>query len=408
VGVEGAATYTFGPHELDLRTYELRRDGERVALEPQVFDVLAHLVRHRDRVVTKEELFDEVWGTRFVTESALTTRVKEARRAVGDDGSRQGVIRTVHGRGYRFVADLVEDTVAPATPGAGAASGPLSAADEQQQIRFCRSADGVRLAYAEHGSGPVLVKAANWLTHLDYDWRSPVWRHWLRTFSRTHRFIRYDERGCGLSDRDVEDFALEAWVRDLEAVVDDAGLDRFPLLGISQGAAVAIAYAVAHPDRVSHLVLYGAYARGHLAGGGTERQQRAAQVIIDLARVGWGKRNPAFRQLFSASFMPEGTAEQWQAFDELQQQSTSAENSARFLEAFFQLDVRDLAPQVTVPTLLLHCRGDLVWPFELGRRLAATIPGSRFVPLESRNHLLFENEPAWPVFVDEVERFLAS
>jgi pimeloyl-ACP methyl ester carboxylesterase/DNA-binding winged helix-turn-helix (wHTH) protein len=410
--MDGAATYAFGEHELDLRTYELRRNGTRVAMEPQVFDVLAHLVRNRDRVVTKEELFDAVWGTRFVTESALTTRLKEARRAVGDDGTRQRVIRTLHGRGYRFVADV-------ARVGTAGDGGPEQAPavdldrsagidDQQQDIRFCRSADGVGLAYAQHGDGPPLVKAANWLTHLDYDWESPVWRHWLRTFGESHRVLRYDERGCGLSDRDVDGFALEPWVRDLETVVDDAGLERFPLLGISQGAAVAIAYAVAHPERVTHLVLYGAYARGQLADGGSDRQREEAQVIIDLARVGWGRRNPAFRQIFSTSFMPEGTAEQWQAFDELQQRSTSPENAARFLEAFFRLDVRELAPHVSVPTIVLHCRRDLVWPYELGRRLAASIPGSRFVPLESRNHLIFEHEPAWPTFVDEVERFLST
>jgi pimeloyl-ACP methyl ester carboxylesterase len=218
--------------------------------------------------------------------------------------------------------------------------------------------------------------------------------------------VRYDERGCGLSDRDVDDFSLDTWVRDLEAVADDAGLERFPLLGISQGAAVAIAFAVAHPDRVSHLVLYGAYARGLLVGDTTDRHDAQARLMIDLARVGWGARSPAFRQVFTTSFMPEGSPAQWAAFDELQRRSTSPENAARFLEAFFRLDVRHLAPDVRVPTLVLHCRGDLVWPFEQGRQLSASIPGSRFVPLDSRNHLLFEDEPAWPCFVEEMERFL--
>jgi pimeloyl-ACP methyl ester carboxylesterase len=195
----------------------------------------------------------------------------------------------------------------------------------RQEIRFCRSSDDAGLAYACHGDGPVLLKVANWLTHLDHDWENPIWRHWLRELGRRYRVVRYDERGCGLSDRDVDDFSLDAWVRDLEAVVDDAGFERFPLLGISQGAAVAIAYAVAHPDRVSHLGLYGAYARGLLVGNTTDRQAAQAELMIDLARVGWGARSPAFRQVFTTSFIPDGSPDQWAAFDELQRQSTSPE-----------------------------------------------------------------------------------
>jgi len=400
--LDGAGTYVFGEHELDLRHFELRKAGQRVSIEPQVFDVLAYLVAHRDRVVPKEELLDEVWRTRFVTESTLTTRVKAARRAVGDDGTRQVVIRTLHGRGYRFVAEVTEDPGPPvASPGA-----PHSLQDGQD-IHFCRSSDGVGLAYALHGRGPVLVKAANWMTHLDYDWSSPVWRHWLQTLGSRHRVLRYDERGCGLSDWDVEEFSLDAWVRDLAAVVDDAGLDRFPLLGISQGAAVAIAYAATYPERVTKLVLYGSYASGLLVGDSSERERTAGQMVVELTRVGWGRRDPTFRQVFTSSFMPEGTLDQWTAFDDLQYRTTSPENAARFLETFFRLDVRDQARQLNVPTLVLHGRGDRVWSFEYGRRLAAEIPGSRLVPLESKNHLLLEHEPAWGTFVGEVERFLA-
>jgi pimeloyl-ACP methyl ester carboxylesterase/DNA-binding winged helix-turn-helix (wHTH) protein len=390
--------------ELDRQRFELRRGGARVAVEPQVFDVLAYLVTNRDRVVSKEELLDEVWGTRFVTPSTLSTRIKAARRAVGDDGERQRVIETIHGRGFRFVAPVTElppsgprnRTVTRTTP------------PPRQDIRFCRSSDGVGLAYATHGDGPVLVKVANWLTHLDHDWRSPVWRHWLHELGARYRVVRYDERGCGLSDRDVEDFSLEAWVRDLEAVLDDLELERVPLLGISQGAAVAIAYAVAHPDRVSHLVLYGSYALGPSAGERPTRHEEEAGLVVELAKVAWGRRHAAFRQLFTASFLPDGNAEQWKAFDELQRETTSAANASRFLDTFFHLDVRDLAPQVRAPTLVLHSRGDRVWSFDRGRELAACIPGSQFVPLESENHLLLEHEPAWRAFLEALDGFLPS
>ncbi len=233
--------FLFEDCELDLDRFELRRAGKLRPVEPQVFDLLAVLLRERRRVVPKEELLDTVWGNRFVTESALTSRVKAARQAIGDDGRGQRLIRTVHGRGYQFVAPVNEaeqsDTVAgvsPTPPG--------------QEIRFRTTADGTRLAYAASGEGPPLVKAANWLSHLDYDWESPVWRHWLVELSRRFRLVRYDERGCGLSDWDIGRFSFHDWVDDLEAVVDAAGLDRFSLLGISQGGPVAIAYAVRHPN----------------------------------------------------------------------------------------------------------------------------------------------------------------
>jgi pimeloyl-ACP methyl ester carboxylesterase/DNA-binding winged helix-turn-helix (wHTH) protein len=393
----------FGAYELDEDAFELRHDGKAVVVEPQVFEVIAYLVRHRDRLVTKEELLDEVWGTRFVTESTLTTRIKGARRALGDDGQRQEVIRTVHGRGYRFVASVSAAATAATSPAGSSAGG---SATGEQRISFCRAPDGARLAYATHGDGPVLVKAANWLTHLDHDWNSPVWQHWLTALGARHRVIRYDERGSGLSDLDADDYSMDAWVADLGAVVDDAGLDRFPLLGISQGAAVAIAYAVANPERVTKLVLFGSYAVGWLGGRSPERHRDRATAMIELARVGWGARQPAFRQLFTSSFLPGGDPGDWAAFDELQRTTTTPENAARFLDAFFRLDVSDLAERVSVPTLVLHCRGDQVWPFEQGRQLAARIPGSRFVPLDSENHLLLEREPAWQQFLSELDRFL--
>ena len=265
-----------------------------------------------------------------------------------------------------------------------------------------------RLAYATVGDGPPLVRAAHWLTHLEYDWESIVWRHWLHGLAERFRLIRYDERGCGLSDWDVAEFSIEAWVRDLELVVDAVGVERFALLGVSQGASVAIEYAARHPERVSHLVLYGGYLHGPLRRAHTDEERRAAHLMTDLAELGWGSGDRAFSQVFTARFLPDGTAEQLQAFDELQRRTTSPRNAGKFVRAFGRIDVEETAPHVTAPTLVLHARGDLLPPIEQGRRMAALIPNSRFVSLESRNHLLLEHEPAWAQFLSEVERFVSS
>ena len=278
----------------------------------------------------------------------------------------------------------------------------------RQDIRFCTSHDGVRLAYACSGEGPPLVKAANYLTHIEHDWEGPVWRHWLRALGKHHTLVRYDERGCGLSDRDIGDFSMEAWVEDLHAVVETLRLERFALLGLSQGASVCVAYAAQHPERVSHLVLYGGYARGRFNRDPTPEQRIEAETMINVMQVGWGQENPAFRQLFSTQLMPEGSAAQIQWLNELARISATPESAARMERAFYHIDVTGLASRVRAPTLVLHARHDACIPFEEGRLLAGLIPDARFVPLESKNHILSEEEPAWERFVDEVDRFLGS
>lgn len=403
--------WAFADFTLAPNRFELRRAGEVVHLEPQVFDVLALLVSRHGTVVTRTELLDRVWGTRFVADATLASRIRAARQALGDHGDEQRFIRTLRGRGYEFVAPVTHspDAAGAARPPQDPASEPMPAwASPAVEPRFCRGSDGVRIAYALTGSGPPLVKAANWMTHLGHDLDSPVWRHWLSALAAEHTLVRYDERGCGLSEWQVEDFSLDAWVADLEAVVDDAGLDRFALLGISQGAAVAIAYAVRHPERVSALVLVSGYPAGRGARATSDDLKAAARLDIELASVGWGRSDSAFRRVFAVQFFPDGPPELWDAFDDLQRQTVPPENAPRFLAAFGALDVRHLAPAVTRPTLILHGRDDQRVPFEQARALHALIPDSRLVPLPTRNHLLTEDEPAWPVLLDEIRSFLAQ
>jgi pimeloyl-ACP methyl ester carboxylesterase len=276
-----------------------------------------------------------------------------------------------------------------------------------QRIGFCEVRDGTKIAYATVGSGPPLLKAANWLNHLEFDWASPIWGRSFAAIARYRTFIRYDERGCGLSDWDVKDLSLEAFVEDLEAVAGRLGLDRFPLLGISQGCAVSIEYAVRHPERVSGLVLISGYAAGwrHLASA---EEQARREAVLTLTEVGWGTDNPAYRHIFSQTFMPDASAQDLAWFDEFQRQTTSPRNAARFQDAFGHIDVRDRLAEVRVPTIVFHSKYDQRIPLELGRAVASGIPDAHFVPLESRNHILVDHEPAWQVCLETVGRFLAE
>ncbi|HEY8380758.1 MAG TPA: alpha/beta fold hydrolase [Microvirga sp.] len=273
-----------------------------------------------------------------------------------------------------------------------------------QRISYCRAQDGVQLAWAEVGSGPPLVKAANWMNHLEYDWESPVFHSFLERLASDHTLIRYDARGNGMSDWDVENLSLDDWVSDLETVVDAAGLGRFPLLGISQGCAVSIAYAVRHPDRVSHLVLYGGFALGGRKRSAEERQRRDA--MMTLMRLGWGADEPTFRQIFTSQFIPGGAKEQVDAFNELQRRTTSPDCAARYFEVVGNIDIRELLPQVKTPALVMHARDDRMCPFEAGRQMAAAIPGARFVEFEGKNHMILPGEPAFDRFFNELQQFL--
>jgi len=274
-----------------------------------------------------------------------------------------------------------------------------------QRIRYVKSVDNVSLAWAEAGHGMPLVKAANWLTHLEYDWESPVWRHWTRFLARHFRYIRHDERGCGMTEREVGDLSFLRWVDDLERVVDAAVIERpFALLGISQGAASAVAYAVRHPRRVSHLILYGGYAVGTYRRGDEEATSKF-RAVTELMRQGWNQENPAFRQVFTSRFIPEGSAEQIEWFNELCMRTTTPAIGARLMDARGDVEARDLLAQVKVPTLVLHSARDQVVPLSEGIRLAREIPDACFIQLDSCNHVLLEHEPAWQDFQQAVLEF---
>ena len=294
---------------------------------------------------------------------------------------------------------------AATSPGAGF----LANANLKQEVRYCKAPDGVRLAYATVGNGPPILKSAHWLGHLEYDWELPISRHLLLGLAEDHTLIRYDARGNGLSDWEVREISLDAWVTDMETVADVTGLTRFPLLGFSQGCPVAITYAAGHPERVSHLILYGGFATGAnkrstLTATGRER----LAAMNTLVKQGWGADNPAFRQMFTSLLMPTANKDQADAFNELQRLSASPECAARYLETVADLTVLELLSQVRAPTLVMHVRDDSLVPIKLRRELAAGIPGARFVALPGKNHVPLDQDPGVPRLLDELKDFLKN
>jgi len=270
-------------------------------------------------------------------------------------------------------------------------------------VRFCRSTDGARIAYAAHGDGPPLVVSTCWLSHLQFDRQSPVWKHWIDDLGSFTHLVRYDERGFGLSDWDVDDFSFEHRIADLEAVVDAAGLDRFALLGMAQGGQVAIMYALRHPERVTRLILNSAYPTMIVGEDGLAMEK----AFVELIRVGWARPESEFRRVFTSLMIPGATAEQMAWLDDLQRVATSTENAIAFREARYGIDVRDVLPDLDLPTLVIQGKDERVNPFEGSRELATLIPGAQLTALDTANHILLADEPAWPVFVSEVRKFLA-
>jgi DNA-binding winged helix-turn-helix (wHTH) protein/pimeloyl-ACP methyl ester carboxylesterase len=391
-----AMVYRFGEYSLDTVKYELKHGDQKVSVEPQVFDVLRFLMENRERVVSKDDLIDAVWGGRIVSDATLSSRISAARSAVGDTGDAQSVIRTIPKRGFQFVIELEAENQTQNVP---------HSSTHRQKVKFCRSLDGTQLAYATTGSGYPLVRAGHWLTHLEYDWHSPVWRPFLNQFGRHFQVTRYDQRGNGLSDWSVATFDLDRFTEDLEAVVEAAGLEKFALYGSSQGAPISIAYAVRNPHRVSHLILHGGYALGRLVRGSIEDREQG-EALLTLIRYGWGKSGSPFLKAFSSMYIPGGTTEQIESLAELQRQTTTPENAVDIRKAIDSFDVTDLLDKISVPTLVIHARNDGVHPLDEGRKLAAGIRNSEFLMLDSNNHVILDHEPAWSELFDGIQSFV--
>lgn len=389
------ATYEFGPFRLETHERRLLRDGAAVPLTGKAFDTLALLVEGAGTLQRQQALIDRLWPDAFVEPNNLQHNISLIRRAL--KGAAGVELQTVRGEGYRLVAEVRRS----AEPSAGAA--PRA----NQRIHFCRAADGTRLAYARTGDGPTVVKAANWLSHLEFDWQGELWVRWIELLSRGRTLVRYDARGNGMSDWNPPNLNFEAYVSDLGTVLDAAGVERAPLVGLSQGAAVAAAYAARHPERVSALVLICGCARGWRVKNHPALTERFEAMMV-LMRQGWGSRNPVFRQMFTQTFFPKGPPELVDWWNELQRQTTTPENAARLLSVLGDLDIRAELPRIQAPTLVLHSRDDAVVPLSDGMELAAGIAGARFVPLDTANHVVVPGEPAWQRLVAEVDAFLAQ
>jgi pimeloyl-ACP methyl ester carboxylesterase len=379
---------------LEIAERRLLRDGRPVPLTGKAFDTLQLLVEGAGTLQQQQSLMDRLWPNIFVEQNSLQYNISLVRRVLDDAPGVE--IETVRRQGYRLIADVREASGPASDP-------PVVAAG--QRVQFCRAGDGARLAYAFLGEGPPLVKAAHWLSHLELDWQGPLWTHWLGLLSRHRRLLRYDARGNGLSDWEPPSLRFADFVADLGTILDAADVKRAPLLGISQGAAVAVAYAARHPERVSGLILIGGCARGWRVKGNARLNERF-EALMTLMCQGWGGRNAAFRQLFTTAFFPHAPIEQMEWFNDLQRQTASPANAAAILSALGDADVRKDLPRIKVPTLVLHSRFDSVVPMKDGIELASGIAGARFVPLESANHVWLAGEPAWQQFSREFENFL--
>lgn len=391
------AKYTFGQYLLDVDERRLVRDHTEVRLRSKLFDTLCVLVENAGKLVRKDDLMQAVWPDSVVEDNNLDHCVSQLRKLFHPDK----FIETVPRHGYRFLGE-----VRHSAPPQLVRLQPAQPAQEvpEQDVRFFTTSDGIRIAYTIAGRGPVLVRTIDWLNHLDFEWKNPFLRNWLAEIMRHNTLVRYDQRGSGLSDWNVEDFSFERTVKDFEELVDHAGLENFSVLGGCQGAAVGAAYAARHPERVTKVIFYGAFANGWPSPG--EQQREQFNALLSLIRLGWGRDNPAFRQMWTTLFRPDADNVEMDWHNELQRISSSPENAARMLAEFPSMKILDLLPKISCPTLVLHSRDDAAVPVEEGRLIASRIRGAQFVELPSRCHMVGPGDAAWPVFADAFSRFL--
>jgi DNA-binding winged helix-turn-helix (wHTH) protein/pimeloyl-ACP methyl ester carboxylesterase len=394
--------FSFESFQLDVTERRLSRSGESVPLRAKVFDTLCMLVENHGRLIRKDELMQRLWPDSIVEENNLDHNISKLRRALQDGTNGQRFIETVPRQGYRFVADVQRVFDTPAIRSVAAYPEDLSAAE--QEIQFFTTSDGVRIAYTIGGSGPPLVRTIDWLNHLDFEWKNPLRRSWFTEVMSHNTLLRYDQRGSGLSDWNVSDFSFQRSLADFEELIAAVGWDKFALVGNCQGGPIGASYAALHPERVTKLVLVRTFARGWPPPDSMITEQFNA--MLTLIRFGWGRDNPAFRQLWTTLFRPDAGPAETEWMNEFQRITSSPDNAARALAELPKNDITDLLPRVNCPTLVLHSRDDAVVPAIEGRVTASRIRGARYVELPSRNHEVLPGEPAWQIFVDEFSRFL--
>jgi pimeloyl-ACP methyl ester carboxylesterase/DNA-binding winged helix-turn-helix (wHTH) protein len=392
--------FRFESFQLDVAERRLLRSGELVPLHAKVFDTLCILVEKPGRLIRKDELMQRLWPDSVVEENNLDHNISKLRRALQDGANGQKFIETVPRQGYRFVAEVQQLPVSSIlrTVDASTEAEPVA----EQEIRTFTTSDGVRIAYTLGGSGPPIVRTIDWLNHLDFEWKNPLRRCWFSEVMGHNTLLRYDQRGSGLSDWNIDDFSFERSLADFEELISAVGWDRFVLVGNCQGGPIGAAYAARHPERVTKLVLVRTFARGWPPPGSMMTEQFSA--MLTLIRLGWGRDNPAFRQLFTTLFRPDASPEEAEWMNEFQRITSTPDNAARMMSGLPKLDITDILPKVSCPTLVIHSRDDAVVPVSEGRLIASRIRGARFVELPSRSHEVVPGEPAWQIFVEEFSR----
>ena len=381
-------------------------DGQRsVPLNSIAYDVLIYLIENRERVVPREELLKNIWKDKVVTDSALGARIKDVRKATGDSGERQRVIKTVHGRGYQFISNLNVSAPESSSGLRRKINKPKMSLSNQSSIKYCYSQDGVKIAHTHVGSGSPLVVTGSWMTHLKEDWKNPNWGPYLCYLSQYFKLIRYDQRGNGMSDWENVNITFENMVADLEAVINSYSHEEVAIFGPSQAASVSLVFAQKHPAKVSKLILHGGYARGrkHRGYPGCEAESDA---IVTLIRQSWASSNPSVRHAYTTLMMPGASQSDISWFNEFQRVCGPAENIAKFREVFDDINIVETLGKINTPTLIAHNTGDSIAPITEGELLAKSIPGAELVTFDSDNHMMFEDEPEFGRFVDRVKKFI--